>query len=222
MPEQDNWEPKTKLGRMVKNGEIKDIRDVFTQGLPVMESEVIETLLPDLEEEVIDINLVQKMHRSGRRVKFRATVIVGNKNGYIGLGKATAKEVGPAIRKAITVAKLNMIEIRRGCGSWECSCGTPHSVPFTVNGKSSSVTVKLLPAPRGIGLASGGVAKKILKLAGVKDVWSVSKGQTQSTVNLTNAVYNALKNTSQLKVSEEQMKNLKIIEGKVEQDEIEQ
>lgn len=220
MPELDDWKPKTKLGRMVKAGEVKDIKEVFMLGLPLMESEVVDSLLPDLEEEVIDINLVQKMHRSGRRVKFRATVVVGNKDGYIGLGKATAKEVGPAIRKAITVAKMNVIAIRRGCGSWECGCGTSHSVPFMVKGKSSSVTVTLLPAPRGIGLAAGEVTKKLAKLAGITDVWSISKGQTQSTVNLTNAAFNALKNTSLMKVSDEQLKTLKIIEGKVVKDEI--
>ncbi|MFQ5800506.1 MAG: 30S ribosomal protein S5 [Candidatus Hydrothermarchaeales archaeon] len=222
MPELDDWEPKTKLGKMVKAGEVRDIKKVFRIGLPVMESEIIDSLLPDLEEEVIDINLVQKMHRSGRRVRFRATVVVGNKNGYIGLGKATAKEVGPAIRKAITEAKLNLIETRRGCGSWECGCGTPHSVPFAVTGKSSSVSVTLFPSPRGIGLAAGDVTKKLLKLAGITDIWSVSKGQTQSTVNLTNATFNALKNTSLMKVSNEQMTTLKIIEGMVEQDEIEE
>ncbi len=220
MSELDSWEPKTKLGRMVKAGEVKDIKEVFRLGLPVMESEITDTLLPNLEEEVIDINLVQKMHRSGRRVKFRATVVVGNKDGYIGLGKATAKEVGPAIRKAITVAKMNMTEIRRGCGSWECNCGTPHSMPFATTGKSSSVSVTLLPAPRGIGLAAGGVTKKLLKLVGITDVWSVSKGQTQSTVNLTAATYNALEKSSLMKVSNEQMTSLQIIEGKVEQDEI--
>ncbi|MFQ6135800.1 MAG: 30S ribosomal protein S5 [Candidatus Hydrothermarchaeales archaeon] len=219
MVELEDWEPKTKLGRMVKAGEVRDIKEVFRLGLPIMESEIIDALLPDMEEEVIDISLVQRMHKSGRRVKFRATVAIGNKDGYIGLGKATAKEVGPAIRKAITEAKLNMAEIRRGCGSWECGCGSPHSVPFEVTGKSSSVTVTLLPAPRGIGLAAGDVTKKLLKLAGVTDVWSVSKGQTQSTINFTNATFNALKKTSSIKVSEEQMDALKITEGKVEQDE---
>jgi len=196
---EEDWEPKTELGRMVKNGEIKEIGDVFKQGLPVMESEIIDTLLPDIIEDVIDINIVQRMHKSGRRVRFRATVAIGNKNGYVGLGKAVAKEVGPAIRKAIRNAKLNLIEVRRGCGSWECGCSTPHSVPFEVTGKSGSVKIRLLPSPRGIGLAAGDVSKKVLALAGVVDVWSKSFGQTQSTLNMAKATYDALEQTSLMK-----------------------
>jgi len=99
--EEPEWIPKTRLGRMVKNGEIKDISEIYKIDLPIMEPEIIDTLLPEVEEEVIDINMVQRMHKSGRRVRFRAIVAVGNKDGYVGLGKGVTKEVGPAIRKAI-------------------------------------------------------------------------------------------------------------------------
>jgi small subunit ribosomal protein S5 len=124
----EDWNPKTRLGRMVQEGKISNMEAMFRSGLPLMEYEIIDTLLPDTVEEVLDINIVQRMHKSGRRVRFRATIAVGNNNGYVGLGKGTAKEVGPAIRKGIKDAKLNMIEVRRGCGSWECGCGTPHTV----------------------------------------------------------------------------------------------
>ena len=154
------WTPKTKLGAMVKNGQITNISDVLKSGLPLRESEVIDLLLPNLVDEVIDVNMVQRMTDSGRRVKFVITVAVGNSDGYIGFGQAKGKEVGSSIRKAIENAKLNIIEIRRGCGSWECGCGTPHTVPFSVTGKSGSVEVTLKPAPRGISLATGSVAKK--------------------------------------------------------------
>ena len=214
---ESEWEPKTKLGKMVKNGELTDISEIFKEGIPVMESEIVDILLPDLEEDVIDINLVQRMHKSGRRVKFRATVAVGNNNGYIGLGKGKAKEVGPAIRKAITDAKLNLIQIRRGCGSWECGCKLPHSVPFEVGGTAGSVRVTLLPAPNGIGLAAGDVGKKILKLAGIKDVWSQTKGQTQSTINSAKATFGALRQTSLTKITGTQAKGMGIISGKVEE-----
>jgi small subunit ribosomal protein S5 len=214
--EMDDWEPLTKLGRMVKNGEIRDIKEVFKSGLPVMETEIVDTLLPDMEEEVLDINIVQRMHKSGRRVRFRATVVIGNKDGYVGLGNAVAKEVGPAIRKAIRVAKLNLIEIRRGCGSWECGCGATHSVPFTVTGKSGSVRVTLIPAPKGLGLATGDVSKKVLILAGVTDVWSRTSGQTKSTVNTAKATFDALRQTSLIKITSDQAKKLGIIEGMVE------
>lgn len=209
----EEWEPVTKLGRMVKKGKITSLKEVFSSGLPVVEPEIIDSLVPDMEEDVIDITLVQRMHKSGRRVRFRATVAIGNKNGYVGLGNAVAKEVGPAIRKAIRVAKLNIIQVRRGCGSWECTCGKAHSVPFEVTGKTGSVRVTLMPAPKGLGLATGDVSKKVLKLAGVSDVWSRTSGQTKSTVNTAKATFDALKKTSLMKISEEQAKVVGVVEG---------
>ena len=212
----EEWEPVTKLGMMVKKGEIRGIKEVFRSGLPIMETEIIDTLLPEMEEEVLDINIVQRMHKSGRRVRFRATVVIGNKDGYVGLGNAVAKEVGPAIRKAIRLAKLNLIQIRRGCGSWECGCGTAHSVPFTVTGKSGSVRVTLIPAPKGLGLATGDVSKKVLTLAGITDVWSRTSGQTKSTVNTAKATFDALMQTSLIKITPDQAKKLGIVEGMAE------
>jgi small subunit ribosomal protein S5 len=75
--------------------------------------------------------MVQRMTDSGRRIKFVISVAVGNNDGFIGFGQAKGKEVGSSIRRAIDNAKLNMIEIRRGCGSWQCGCGKPHTVPYT-------------------------------------------------------------------------------------------
>jgi small subunit ribosomal protein S5 len=142
--------------------------------------------------------------------------VVGNQNGYVGLGSSKGKEVGPAIRKAIDNAKLNIIEIRRGCGSWECGCGTPHSLPFTVKGKSGSTEVTFRPAPRGVGLAVGDVAKHVLRLSGIKDTWGFTRGQTRTTINYAKAVFNALKNTGRIKTTQGQIKNLNIVSGAVE------
>jgi small subunit ribosomal protein S5 len=197
--DQDEWEPSTKLGMMVKQGKFSNLSDVFASDLTIMEEEIIDHLMPELEEEVIDINLVQRMHKSGRRVRFRATVVVGDGKGFIGLGKAKAKEVGPAIRKAIVNAKLNVIEIKDGCGSWECLCGTDHSVPYKVTGSSGSVRVTLMPAPKGIGLVASDVIKKILRVAGIKDVWVRTSGSTRTKVNAANATYDALKRLSLVK-----------------------
>lgn len=204
MEEMEDWEPVTKLGRLLKKGEIKSMKEVFRSGLPLIEPEIIDALLQDLEEEVIDISLVQRMHKSGRRVRFRATVAIGNKNGYVGLGKAVAKEVGPAIRKAIRVAKLNMTEVARSCGSWECACGEGHSLPFEVTGRAGSVRTTFMPAPKGLGLATGEVSKKVLQLAGIKDVWSKTSGHTQTTVNTAKATFDALRKTSLMKLTEKQ------------------
>lgn len=204
----EEFVPKTQLGQLVKEGKITDIDEIFDKGLPIMELGIIDTLLPDLEEEVMDVNLVQRMHKSGRKVNFRVIVAVGNKNGYIGLGQGKAKEVGPAIRKAVDNAKFNIIKVRRGCGDWGCVCGREHTVPFKVEGKKGSVRVTLIPAPGGVGLAIGNVGKTILGLAGIDDVWSQTMGQTQTTINFAGAVFEALKELSKVKATSKDLKNL--------------
>ncbi|HSQ02175.1 MAG TPA: 30S ribosomal protein S5 [Methanobacterium sp.] len=204
----EEFEPKTQLGHMVKEGRITDIDEIFEKGLPIMELGIVDTLLPDLEEEVMDVNLVQRMHKSGRKVNFRVIVAVGNKNGYVGLGQGKAKEVGPAIRKAVDNAKFNIIKVRRGCGDWGCVCGREHTVPFKVEGKKGSVRVTLIPAPGGVGLAIGNVGKTILGLAGIDDVWSQTMGQTQTTINFAGAVFEALKELSKVKATSRDLKNL--------------
>lgn len=204
----EEWEPKTNLGRMVKEGQITSIDEIFDRGLPIMELEIVDSLLPDLEEEVMDVNLVQRIHKSGRKVNFRVIVAVGNKDGYVGLGQGKAKEVGPAIRKAVDNAKYNIIKVRRGCGDWGCVCGREHTVPFKVEGKSGSVRVTLIPAPGGVGLAVGDVGKTILGLAGIDDVWSQTRGQTQTTINFANAVFDALKKLSMVKAPTKDLKKL--------------
>ena len=207
----DEWEPKTKMGKLVKEGTITDIDEIFEKGLPIMELEIVDALVPDLEEEVMDVNLVQRMHKSGRKVNFRVIVAVGNKNGYVGLGQGKAREVGPAIRKAVDNAKYNLIKVRRGCGDWGCVCGKQHTVPFKVTGNTGSVDVTLIPAPAGVGLAVGNVGKTILGLAGIKDVWSSASGQTQTTVNFAFAVFDALKELSKVKATKGELKGMGVL-----------
>ncbi|WGI17215.1 30S ribosomal protein S5 [Methanonatronarchaeum sp. AMET-Sl] len=197
----EEWIPKTKLGRLVASGEITTIKEALNSGLPLKEVEIIDQLI-NVEEEVLDVNMVQRMTDSGRRVKFRTQVVVGNRNGYVGIAEAKDEEVGPAIRKAITNAKLNLIDIRRGCGSWECGCGTQHSIPIKVTGNAGSTRVTLIPAPNGIGLAVGETAKKVLELAGIKDIWSSTKGETRTTINFGRATFDALKKTAMVKMPE--------------------
>ena len=209
------WEPKTKLGQMVKNGELTTMSDVLKSGLPLRESEIVDILLPEIEDEVIDVKMVQRMTDSGRRIKFVITVAVGNKDGFIGLGQAKGKEVGSSIKKAIDNAKLNIVEIRRGCGSWECGCRQPHTVPFAITGKSGSVEVTFKPAPRGIGLATGDVAKKILGLAGVTDCWAFTRGQTKTIVNYAKAVYEALKKNANTRITTKEIQTINIVSGSI-------
>ena len=206
----EEWIPKTRLGKMVAKGEITSMSEALKSGYPLKEVEIVDALLSEMEDQVLDVNMVQRMTDSGRRTKFRVVVAVGNKDGFVGIGIAKDKEVGMAIRKAVENAKINIIEVKRGCGSWECGCGMPHSLPFRVEGKSGSVKVVLKPAPRGVGLAVGNVAKVVLGLAGVKDVWGSTKGETRTTINYAKAVYNALKNTSVYKSPDEMRKKIGI------------
>ncbi len=193
--EEREWQPRTRVGRMVKEGRIKSIDEIFRRNLPLLEPEIVDYLLPDLKHEVIDTTIVQKMTDAGRITRFRVVVVVGNMDGYVGLGKGKARQYRFAVEKALRNAKLNIVPVRRGCGSWECTCGEAHSVPFTVRGKSGSVEVILKPAPKGTGLVAGDVAKVVLRYAGISDVWSFTKGETRTSYNFARATYLALRNT---------------------------
>jgi small subunit ribosomal protein S5 len=198
--QKEEWFPLTRLGKLVKEGQVTTMSEALASGLPIREFQIVDALLPEIRDEVLDINMVQRMTDSGRRVKFRATVIVGNGDGFIGIGEGKDVQVGIAIRKAIDTAKMNIIGIKRGCGSWECGCGQGHTVPFEVKGKSGSVEIELKPAPRGLGLASGGSAKKVLEIAGIKDVWTKVNGETRTTINFAKATFDALIRTTTMKV----------------------
>jgi len=211
-----DWIPKTRLGTLVAGGKITTMSEALRTRLPLREPEIVDILLPDMVDEVLDVNMVQRMTDSGRRVRFAITVVVGNYDGFVGLGRLKGKEVGPAIRAAIDVAKLNVIEVKRGCGSWQCGCLTPHSLPFEVIGHSGSVVVSLKPAPRGTGLAVGDIAKSVLRMAGVKDAWGFTKGHTKTTINNSIAAFEALRKTSLLRVTEEQKSRLQIVSGPVQ------
>ena len=89
-------------------------------------------------------------------------------------------------------AKLSITKIKRGCGSFDCSCSEEHSIPFKVKGKCGSVIIELIPAQQGAGLVIGDEGKKILRLAGIKDIYSRAFGQSRTTINYAKAVMNAL------------------------------
>ncbi len=194
----DTWMPRTKLGRMVLEGQISSIEELFMEGLKIREPEIVNVLLPDLQEEVINIGLVQKQTDAGEKSQFRAIVVVGNRDGYVGLGSGKARQVRSAIEKAAVDARLNITPVRRGCGCWECGCGKPHSLPFQVSGSCGGVEVVLIPGPRGLGVVASGAAKIILGLAGVKDCWTNSYGSTRTVPSFACAVFDALKRTYRL------------------------
>uniref|UniRef100_A0A7C2V965 Small ribosomal subunit protein uS5 n=1 Tax=Ignisphaera aggregans TaxID=334771 RepID=A0A7C2V965_9CREN len=192
----ESWTPRTKVGMLVKEGKITSIDQIFALNLPILEPEIVDILLPGLKQEILDVNLVQKMTDAGRVSRFRVVVVVGNEDGYVGLGIGKARQLRVAIEKAVLDAKLNITPVRRGCGSWSCSCNQPHSVPFRVGGEAGSIEIELIPAPLGTGLVAGAVAQKVLALAGIRDVWTWTRGETRTTINFVKAVYNALRNTN--------------------------
>ena len=197
---QEEWVPRTRLGKLVFEGQVTSFDEAIASGLPIKEAGLIDVLIPGLEDEVLDINMVQRMTDSGRRVKFRTTVIVGNRDGYIGLGEGKDVQVGKAIKKGIDNAKMNLMKVKRGCGSWECGCDATHSIPMQVQGTAGSVRVTLKPAPQGIGLVTGEVSRKVLELAGIRDAWTFARGQTRTTINFAKATFNALKQTNMTRI----------------------
>ena len=200
MSDLESWIPRTTLGRLVKEGKITSISEIFEQNMTIKEPEIVDFLVPDLKHEILDVSIVQKQTDAGEMTRFKVLVVVGNEDGLVGLGAGKARQMRFAIEKAILNAKLNIIPIRRGCGSWECSCNRPHSVPFRVSGKMGSVKVELLPAPRGVGLVAGDVAKVVLRMAGIQDIWVRARGETRTTQNFAGAVFNALKQTYAFKL----------------------
>jgi len=199
----------------VKAGEIKSIDEFFDRGFKIREQGIVDTLMPGLESDLILIGSgkgkfgrgqkrafrqTQKKTEDGNKMTFRSMAVVGNKNGVVGIGSGRSGETVPAREKAFRNAKRNIIRIKSGCGSWECGCGGSHSIPFVVEGKCGSVRMKLIPAPKGVGLCIHDECQKILRLAGIKDVWSRTKGSTTTTLNLINALMDALKKLSTTRV----------------------
>ncbi len=195
----NGWEPITDIGKKVKAHEITSIEQIFHMGRRIEEKEIVEVLLPDMKSEVIEIMNVQRMTKNNRKAKYRVTAVVGDSNGHVGVGAGKDIEVRAAIENAIIDAKRNIIPVIFGCGSWQCQCGTSHSLPISVTGKCSSVHVMLKPAPKGLGIVASGPIKRVLELGGVKDIWSFSKGRTRSRYNTVMAVYRALASINNMK-----------------------
>ncbi len=205
----ENWKPKTELGKLVKEKKITKIEEILNH--KILEPEIADTLL-NLNSELLNIGQSKGKFGGGKRRAWRQTqrktaegnvptfscmCVVGNNEGIVGIGYGKSKETLPARSKALRKAKLDIIKIKRGCGSFDCTCGEPHSVPFIVEGKCGSCRIKLIPAPQGTGLVIGDECKKILKLAGIKDVYSVSFGKIRTTINLAKACLYALKKTTE-------------------------
>lgn len=191
--EPPEWVPVTKLGRLVKAGIIESLDTIFQYGIPIKEHQIVDRFLPTIKDEVLKIASVQKQTRAGQRTRFKAFIVVGDMAGHVGLGVKCSKEVATAIRAAIVIAKLSIVPVRRGY--WGNKIGAVHTVPSKVTGKCGSVTVRLVPAPRGSGIVAAKVPRKILSYAGVEDVFTQSQGSTRTLGNFATATFNALKKT---------------------------
>lgn len=219
----DEWTPKTELGRKVKSGEISDLRQILDKGVRILDEKVVDALVPDLEDDLLLIGQAkgkfgggqrrifkqtQKKTKEGNVPSFTSMAAVGNKNGFVGLGLGKSKETVPAREKAIRQAKLNMIYVPRGSGSWQSTVPDQNSIPFKVSGKCGSCEITLFPAPVGTGLIVEKECAKLLRLAGIKDVRSVTRGQTKVKTNLLKACFEALRSISDMKVSPAQKMSL--------------
>jgi small subunit ribosomal protein S5 len=229
LKEVKDWTPKTELGKRVRAKEIKNIDEIIDNGLTILEPEIVDSLLL-LESELLLIGQAkgkfgggqrrvfrqtQKKTREGNKPKFTTLAVVGDKDGYIGIGLGKSKETVPAREKALKTAKLNLFKISRGNGSWQSNSKEPNSIPFAVEGKCGSVKIKLMPAPKGTGLCVEKECAKILDLAGIKDVWSKTQGQTKNKINLVKACEMALKQLIVTKVRVQDRETLSIQEGKI-------
>ena len=228
--DKEAWKPKTEIGKKVKQGIIKNIDELLDNCAQIKEAEIIDALVPDLEVELLFVGQAKGKFGGGQRRVFRQTqkktsegnkpsfatvAIVGNKDGFVGMGMGKAKETVPAREKAIRNAKLNLIKIRRGCGSWACGCKEPHSLPFNINGKSGASELIFMPAPKGTGMVAEEECQKILKLAGISDVWSKKLRSGSTKLNIISSCFKALKKLMSMKVKQDLIEKVGIVEGAI-------
>lgn len=228
--ELDSWVPKTEIGTKVQNGEITDVDEILSQGKSILEDKIVDKLIPNLEKDLLLIGQskgkfgggqrrafrqTQKKTKEGNKPKFTTLAVVGNKNGFVGLGRGASKETLPAREKAFRSAKKNLIKIARGYAGPDFIFGDPHTIPFKVRGKCGSCEIELMPAPKGTGLVIEKECAKILSLAGIKDVYSKSYGKSKTRLNNLNACFKALKQITKVKVKEDDVQKLGIVYGKI-------
>lgn len=148
-----------------------------------MRRQLIDASKLDLKEKVVNIGRVTKVVKGGRTFRFSAIVIVGDENGYVGIGTGKAQEIPDAIKKGIQDAKKNLIYVPR--------VGT--TIPHKIQGHFGAGEVLIMPAQEGTGVIAGGPVRSVLELAGIKDVRAKSLG-TNNTRNMVNATMEGLKN----------------------------
>ncbi len=155
----------------------------------MLRKKLIDASQLDIKEKVIDIKRVTKVVKGGRNFRFTALVVVGDENGYVGVGSGKAMEIPDAIRKGIEAAKKNLIEVP--------IVGT--TIPHEALGHFGAGNVLVMPAREGTGIIAGGPVRAVLELAGLKDVRAKSLGSN----NARNMVSATIDGLMQLKRAEE-------------------
>lgn len=204
------WAPKTKLGKEVQDRKIKNIDEILDRRIKILEPEIVDTLV-NLKTDLVSIGQSKGKFGGGKRRAWRQTqrktkegnvptfstmAVVGDEKGHVGIGVGKSMETLPARDKATRKAKLSLIKVVRGDGSFDSVGGGNSSIPYKVSGKAGSVRVTLMPAPPGTGLVAGGEMKKILAMAGIQDIYSKTNGKLKTTFNLAKATIDALKKTN--------------------------
>jgi small subunit ribosomal protein S5 len=204
------WKPKTKLGQEVKDAKITNIDEILDNDRKILESEIVDSLIT-VKSELINIGQSKGKFGGGKRRIWRQTqrktkegnvptfstlAVIGDGDGHVGVGSGRSMETLPAREKAVRKAKLEIFKVKRACSGFDCSCPNAHTVPFKVTGKAGSVRLALIPAAQGTGLVVANELKKVLKLAGIKDVYSTTTGKKRTTFNLIKAGVDALKKTN--------------------------
>ena len=155
-----------------------------------MKRTIIDASQLELEDNVVTIKRVTKVVKGGRNMKFTALVVVGDKNGHVGVGLGKATEIPEAIRKGKEDATKRLIEV---------PIDENGSVPHDFTGKFGSASVLIKKAPEGTGIIAGGPARAVLELAGYKNIRTKSLGSN----NKQNVVLAAIDGLSNLKTPEE-------------------
>ena len=204
------WKPQTKLGKLVKEKKIKNIDEILDKNIKILEPQIVDALI-DVKSDLILIGQskgkfgggkrrawrqTQRKKKEGSVPTFSALAVIGDEKGHVGIGMGKATETLPARDKAIRKAKLNVIKIIRGDGSFDSVGGGNTSIPFKLKGKGGSVLLELYPAAPGTGLVVADQLKKVLKLAGIKDIYSKSFGSQRTTFNFVKACMDALAKTN--------------------------
>ncbi len=138
----------------------------------------------EFEENVVKIGRITKVVKGGRRMRFNALVVIGDKKGRVGFGTGKAKEVPEAIRKAVQDAKKNLIRV---------PIIDERTIPHEIIGKHGAGKILLIPASKGTGIIAGGPVRSVLELAGVHDILSKSQG-SNTPINMVRATFDALSN----------------------------